>query len=57
MTRDQAIDVFASAIHDEQQEYYHECKHRVAKMIDGFAALGILKLDGPDDQRTNDIDP
>lgn len=45
MTRDEAIKSFAGIMNHPQAEYLNETVARVTPMIDGFIALGMLKLD------------
>lgn len=45
MTRDEAIKVFAMSVHKPQREYFDECKERIAEIVDGMVAVGVLKLD------------
>jgi hypothetical protein len=47
MTRKEAIDRFASALHDPTCEYWLDLVTRVTPMIDGFIALGMLTVDPP----------
>ena len=44
MTRSEAIERFARAMHDPLLEYWPEAVARVTPMIDGFIALGILSV-------------
>lgn len=47
MTREEAIKAFAGKMNYPMAEYYNETVSRITPMIDGFVALGMLKLDEP----------
>ncbi len=53
MTRDEAIDRFASAVHNPLSEYFSETVERVIPMIDGFIALGMLAVEDRPSQVSN----
>jgi hypothetical protein len=44
MSRDEAIERFARAMHNPLVEYWTDTVARVTPMIDGFIALGMLSV-------------